>query len=463
MLKIIKSCLKPVTNTETYAETHTYNFSVLENLHEDKSFSSLTKTLSSFSGIEEKIIEQTLKRQILLATEHYPERIVFNKKAILKLMYFLGGLCYRAKIFCKHKKYDVLVDDWSLNVRENFYGETLLSKIAKENSITVFDINSIKHVLFQDVPRVFIYLPYLYYLIFSIYYRKGLFLQYGVHSVIRDSMAGRFLARKHGIEVVLSGEVVPNIIRCKAANAKLVSLNNGYSPGNTIYSYFYADIILSLPARKYLASCTVCNYLVGDIRYVGSLRQARFYKKQASEYPLLWISSVQESYFSEKFISLEGEYKATKLINEFAAKYPEVPVYYRFRSDNELEILKEKKLYCEHIHYLSKSSSVYEEISKAEVVMTKSSSTGIEAMGAGKKVGILNFFGNPLIHEGFKNLNIHLFDNSLDAFYKFYIYIRDYDTTRYESYAYQSPNFEEEVVKAIYDARTKQYEFKRVF
>lgn len=411
-------------DAKRYPDSYLKNFRQVDNLSSCKIFCKICMYIAHVGEINDEVVRQAIKRQLITRFEWHHSTLFCHFFSIFAAPFFIFRLflaCFkRGWLRETLKNVDIIVDDWGDDEKNKFYGKKLLAMLKKSHEVLVYKIVDFSAFSLIDIVRnanVICRIGFLC-IIFRIKY--GLDLRAICSSSIRSALQGLYLKKICSPKMIISGTEWHDVIKEKSAGAVVVLMQNGRSwPGST-YSFNCADIICSLNGKK-LCSGPGQDFLAQKVFYCGSHRLAEFIEYGEKQYDLLWMSDFFSPESGCKYLNFETACKAIKLLNLFAERNRHLNVAYKMRSEDELHDLQSFGLVSPYIKYLSRFGyNTYRAITEAHVVMSKTSSTVLEAMAVGAKGAYVVLSGNWLINVGVRDLGIEFTGETVEEFENFY-------------------------------------------
>lgn len=447
------------TLPKEYGKSFEANIIRINEISNDENLIKLVNILNDSTKIEKEIIFLDLKRFLMVFDE-------FRKKRLYRwywnyLILFVIFLKLIIRMFKKFNlsKSDVIIDDWSIGVIENFYGKEFITRIKNLFSCSVLDFGKIFKINIIDsikCSKGFI-ASYFYSLYLSSIYKKN--IAYYVCWFFADYLSGLWIKKNLKPKIVVSGnDNGPNLIRTKAAGAKIILIQNGNRPPLSDSCFLYADCYFSMygeKTNKMRIDMTKC--LFKKAYSFGSIRFHNYYKKQAESkcyYDILYISTLSQNSSDYDNIyghhyPLKSEYEAIRLFNDNIAKKNKYKIAYYCRYYEEEADLKSKGLYCDYIEYIPyEPGNVYNFIAKSEIISSSCSTACLEAMSLGKKIVLINLSENNYLNYYYKDLEIEYNNNITISLDKFFEEIKNREFN-YKDYIVQNPKYIDDVIICI--------------
>lgn len=444
-----------------YGKLFESNLVSINEISNDENLIKLITILSDSTKIEKEIIFLDFKRFLMTSAEYRRTRLYRWYWNYLTICVTFLKLAIR--MFKKYNlnKSDIIIDDWSIGVVDDFYEKEFISRAKNLFSCSVLDFGKIFKINLIDgikCSKGFI-TSYFYGLYLSSMYKMN--IAYYVCRFFSDYLSGLWIKKNLKPKIVVSGnDNGLNLIRTKAAGAKVVLIQNGNRPPWSDSCFLYADCYFSMygeKTNKIRINMTKC--LFKKVYSFGSIRLHNYYKKQAEDkycYDLLYVSTVGNS-DQEKdhdnmlghYCTLKSEYEAIRLFNDNIAKKNKYKIAYYCRYYGEETELKSMGLHSDHIEYISyKPGYVYNFIAKSEIVCSTCSTACLEAMSMGKKIVFINLSGNNYLNYYYKDLEIEYNKNVTIALDEFLEEIKN-RKFNYEDYIVQNPKYIDDVIMCI--------------
>jgi hypothetical protein len=394
--------------------------------------------LSIISGIKRQVIFIDLKKFIAEQLEYYaaktsPTSFVCEKIKGLNVLVKVSNM---VKIFLKiimakkpdgSRPVDVLVDEWSPGVLDNFYGAEFFALLKRDFQYQTVSLSSKIPLGKLRILKYALYFPFIYPFALWLSKKHDINLWLYLMSFFTRMLWGFSLKDIYKPKIIISGNDnnFPSITGM-AAGCKIYLIQNSEMCPCSVYSFRYADILFSMGnlEKMDLIEPTGCCFKqikpLGSIRLHNSLRNKNN-DKDVKLHDVLWISDLEiendecDGIFS-KYYPITAEYEAIKLLN-FLAINTDLRIAYKCRTDEEKTFLSIREMLSDRIRVIGRSEeNTYETICKAGLILSAHSSVIVEAMGMGKKCGYVNLSGNKYINYGVRNLNLEFTSNSGEGF-----------------------------------------------
>jgi hypothetical protein len=449
--------LKDYADPPKYRSTFDYNYSVVNNIENDRLCQAYVQYLADSTKVTFEIILIDLKRYILCNQEYSPSHI--RKKLVHLLVlpfYFVNAL---SKIRWKRSKSngEILIDDWYKNSAETFYGRELISRLNANWRTLAVDFQSLAEV---DLRTFISTIPAF---VRSFFHASKILKAYGIdlrrytYSFFTKILEGKTIEKYYRPKLVISGnDNDMSVVKAKAAGAAVLLIQNGLRPYWSNSCFKFADYYISMGTDRILKARTDQGCQFKRCYSLGSLRLYNYLQQSGNVnsvllYDVLWVSTCglgdYDSTLKSYYLATD-EHKAIRTFNDLVDK-KNLRAAYQCRYTNEMFDLRRLGLFNDKVTYIEAGSkSVYQSVAESSVVFSSWSTVCHEAMGLKKKIGFVNLSGNDYVNYIFEELAIEYTGKGDFSPEDFFVEIkgREFD---YNNYMIQSSSYVDELIGVV--------------
>lgn len=406
--KIQKGSLESFSEPRDYWPLLQQNIARVEELTRSQAFSALTKVLCEYTGIDSSRMTAIASRQLLVANESGEEAFAYRPLGVW--FHFLGWLSVAAIRRLIHRPDSepvaLLFGDWGSGGTDGSRYKALIRE-ADRRGITscVIDLDAEKSCTpisaLRSVPTVLRAFSKLR----QVQKELGLNAHWIAASVMREHLIGSGWTAHYKAGVLFTALDNGNLyVRANAANLTLVLAQNGCRSGSDA-CYIVSDHYLALEPLDY-GGCLLSETGRFRAHQAGSLALANYWTTRpaaasARHSDILWVSDFpppdewdQFDRVSKHVTPLNDFVASLHAFLEFAKKH-EMGAAFFPRWPGEYDAIKARGVDLEGVHCFDRSSlSVYEAMTKADLVLSSFSTVAFEAMMIKKPVGFIFLTAN---------------------------------------------------------------------